>query len=340
MKLPRIKRYYIDRDGDGPLVRLRNRLTRRPVPEFPRVLQIQTTTGCNADCIFCPYGATHGTQPHGRMSADLFGRILDEAARHDVRRISPYLMNEPLLDPDIAARIREINRRVPQARVVLTTNGHYLTRERAEDLLDLREGLHELTVSVQGVDPEAYARTMRGNMNLERTITNVLTFSELQRRRRQERPRLWVTMVDTALIDVRAAVRFWGERGVASRYTMLENRGGHIEDAADLSPDGTMDLYDDCPRPFRQAYILFNGDMVLCCVDYARSQVLGNVAHGGIEGVWNGPVARETRRLYIDRQTDRLPLCGHCRIHRVREVAVDANRIDVAAEPTFDRAGS
>ena len=321
----------MDRDDDGSFLRLANRLTRRPVPDFPRAIQIQTVTGCNADCVFCPYGATHDTQPRGRMAPDLFSRILDESAEHGVRRISPYLMNEPLLDREIVSRIREINRRVPDARVVLTTNGHYLTPDLAGQILELGEGLHEIYVSVQGIDPGAYEKTMRGNMRLGRTVGNVLGFAAMQRLRRQERPKLWVTMVDTALVDVRAAVQFWRSRGISSKYTTLENRGGHIRDADDLNPSGSMEPYDNCPRPFRQAYILFNGDMVLCCVDYSRTQVLGNVARSSVREVWNDSVAREIRGRYIARDLAGLPLCGSCTIHRTREIVVNSKRLEVPA---------
>ena len=60
---PKINRYYMIAPEDGFLDRWRKRLTRRPVPRFPRNIQIQTQTGCNADCVFCPYGATADTQP-------------------------------------------------------------------------------------------------------------------------------------------------------------------------------------------------------------------------------------------------------------------------------------
>jgi hypothetical protein len=68
---------------------------------------------------------------------------------------------------------------------------------------------------------------------------------------------------------------------------------------------------------------MFNGDMVLCCVDYSREQVLGNIADRSIHDVWNGPVAREIRRRYLAHEFDGLPLCGNCKIDEVREVATE-----------------
>ncbi len=318
----KISSYYADRPGDSLWTRAKNRLTRRRVPGFPRTLQIQTFTGCNADCIFCPYGATHGSQPRGKMPDELFRRIIDEAARHRVRRISPYLMNEPLMDRNLCDKIRYINARIPACKVVLTSNGHFLTPQTAERILDLGKGLHEIYLSFQGIDPAAYATTMGGNMDFDRTLANVNHFLEARRRRGADRPRLWITMVDTALVDARKAVAYWRARGVPSKYTTLENLGGNIPDASLYSRTKALSPNTTCTRLFKQAYIMFNGDMVLCCVDYSRRQVLGNILETSIHEVWNGDVARGIRRRYLDREFAALPLCGSCRIDDAREVRV------------------
>ncbi len=332
MSGPKINRYYMDRPDDPWWRRLLHRATRRPLPSFPRTLQIQTFTGCNADCIFCPYGETYGTQPKGVMPPGLFRKIVDEAAEHEVRRVSPYLMNEPLMDRDLVPKIRYINARMPRTRVVLTTNGHFLTEAMTEALLDLGPGLHEIYVSMQGIDKEGYERTMRGTMSFERTFANLNHFIEAQRRRGTERPKLWVTMVDTSLIDARAAVAYWRSRGVAAQYTTLENRGGNIHDADAFSRTRAMGYYTTCTRLFKQAYIMFDGDVVLCCADYTRRQVLGNVARSSLREVWNGPVATEIRRQYLAREFDRLPLCGACRIDRFRAVRVDVAGMETVTE--------
>jgi len=328
-----IRKYYVDQPGDTLWTRLRNRCTRRPIPRFPRTMQIQTMTGCNADCVFCPYGETHPTQPKGMIDDALFRRLIDEAAQHRVHRITPNLMNEPLLDPTLLDKVRYINRRLPTTKVVITTNGHFLTPDVTRAVLDRGAGIHELYVSVQGIDPRAYRRTMRGSMDLDRTLANVDYFLAEQSRRGPGRPRLWITMVDTTLIDARTAVSYWRSRGVDSKFTMLENRGGNIEGAERWSRSRAMSYYDNCPRLFKQAYILFNGDMVLCCVDYSRKQVLGNVAHSSIAEVWNGPTATEIRRRYVAGEVDRLPLCGSCRVDRVREVSVPATGRRTTSSP-------
>jgi hypothetical protein len=169
-------------------------------------------------------------------------------------------------------------------------------------------------------------------MDFDRTMANVDQFLEAQRKRRLDRPELWVTMVDTTVIDARKAVDFWQSRGVNSKYTTLENRGGNIKDAESFSHTKEMPYYTTCTRLFKQAYIMFNGDLVLCCVDYSREQVLGNITDSSISAVWNGPVATGIRQRYLGHQFDRLPLCGVCKIDEIREVSVHADGREVVGE--------
>ncbi|MEK7284221.1 MAG: SPASM domain-containing protein, partial [Acidobacteriota bacterium] len=230
-----------------------------------------------------------------------------------------------LMDRDLFEKIRYIHAAIPGCKVVVTSNGHFLTPPVVDAILALGSGLHELYVSFQGLDREAYERTMRGSMNFDRTLANVNHFIDEQRRRGLDRPKLWITMVDTAVIDARKAVAYWRARGVASKFTTLENRGGNIRNAESFSRTKAMSYYTTCTRLFKQAYILFNGDMVLCCVDYSREQVLGNIMNSSIHDVWNGPVAQEIRRRYLAHEFDGLPLCGNCKIDEVREVATEAD---------------
>ena len=73
-------------------------LSENNLPGPPRV-QIQTQSGCNARCVFCPNEAVLKSDlSQGRMPFGEFQRVIDELAETAPRRISLYLQNEPLLD--------------------------------------------------------------------------------------------------------------------------------------------------------------------------------------------------------------------------------------------------
>ncbi len=316
----KINKYYLPEPDEGLLTIMRKRMTRRPVPDFPRTLQIQTVTGCQADCIFCPFGSTYDFQPKGRMDPDLFLRIIAEAKKHGVRRISPYLMNEPFIDKDLFKKIRYIHEQIPDSKVVVTTNGGLLTKDRVNEMLDIGDALHALYVSFQGIEKEGYEKTMRGAMHFTHTMENVNYLLEQQRRRMTPWPKVWITMVSTEVIDAKKAVAYWRKRGVRSKYTALENRGGNITDAESFSTSGHMEYFSSCTRLFKQGYINFNGDMVLCCTDYSRKQILGNVTNSSIQDVWNGPKAVDIRRRFLGDQIHTIDLCNVCKVDQEVEI--------------------
>jgi MoaA/NifB/PqqE/SkfB family radical SAM enzyme len=315
----KVRRYFLDEPGEAYLTRLRKRLTRRPIPPFPRTVQVETIAGCNADCVWCPYGKVHPHPPAGRMAQDRFARIVEECARHRVGRLSPYLTNEPFLDPEIHERVRLVKERMPWAKVVLTTNGSLLTPEATDRLLSLDGAVHALYVSFHGIGKAGYEATVGAGIRFEQVLANVNHLLAEMRARRLSRPRVRISMVATRLVDAPRAVRYWRARGVRAKFTALENRGGNIPGAPEMAL-GPMAYYADCPRMFKQAYICFDGAMVLCCTDYGRKHVLGNVFEEGIEAIWNGPVARDLRRRFLDGRIHTIALCGACRIDRDAEV--------------------
>ncbi|MEJ2201875.1 MAG: radical SAM protein, partial [Desulfuromonadaceae bacterium] len=149
------KRYFLPQDSNlfqGAWNRLRGR---KAVSPFPRILQIQTQTGCNAHCQFCPNESTLGKLSTGRMDEDLFRRIIDEAVKHPVERISPYLMNEPLADPRLPDLIRYVaDRKAKSTRIKINTNASFLDETMGERLIE--SGLNSLHVSFHGIRKDTY----------------------------------------------------------------------------------------------------------------------------------------------------------------------------------------
>jgi len=80
-----------------------------------------------------------------------------------------------------------------------------------------------------------------------------------------------VTMVATNLIEWIIPWSSGAQKGVESKWTPLENRGGNISSALELAPGGKeLVRFVNCSRLFKQAYILSTGTWSLCCTDYTR----------------------------------------------------------------------
>jgi molybdenum cofactor biosynthesis enzyme MoaA len=144
---------------------------KRRVPKAPKAIQIQTISGCNGNCVFCPNKKTKISIPYKElMDESLFYSIIDQCVDLGVRRISPYLMNEPLLDSRLPKLIKYITKHKKRRQYTkINSNGSLLNEEMSKGLLD--SGLDKLHISVQGIDPKIYSDLMK--LDFHTAIKNI-----------------------------------------------------------------------------------------------------------------------------------------------------------------------
>ena len=131
-------------------------LWRHALPDRFLRLEVETSTGCNRRCPFCPVATA--PRPDHRMPEDLFLSIVDQAAQMGFRgRFSPHFFGEPLLDPRLPHLLGETRRRLPRARIVVYTNGDALTPDLALNLLDA--GTDLFVVTFEDRESAAFGRT-------------------------------------------------------------------------------------------------------------------------------------------------------------------------------------
>src|SRR5262249_28983728 len=110
------------------------------VPLFTRI-QIQTVSWCNRSCVFCPSGKFPVEKVF--MPVEVYHRIIDQLqALNYTGRISPYLMNESLLDKRLPAFIAYTREHCPASWIAINTNGDALSEKLLDRLFDA--GLNSL----------------------------------------------------------------------------------------------------------------------------------------------------------------------------------------------------
>jgi len=107
-------------------------------------IQIQTIDGCNLKCPWCPN--SYRLQTGNLMDVALYQKIIDQLAELEYQgRVSPYLMNESLLDKRLLDLVAYTRKKLPKADIMITTNGTLMTREY---LLELQQaGMSQVHVS-------------------------------------------------------------------------------------------------------------------------------------------------------------------------------------------------
>ncbi len=277
-------------------------------PSFPRAVEFQTLSTCNAKCVFCPHSHAPERIPHGRMEDGLIKKIVDECSHQLVGRISPYLTNEPLLEKRMPDILTYIHQKVPFfTKTKINTNASLLTEDMGRKLI--ASGLNQLWISVNGYSQETYKESM--GLDYEKTMNNIDTFLELKERTGKRNPSVRITTVHTKLVEheLPYAKEYWGKRKVQFSIHPLDNRAGD-EAASALSARKKQARH--CDLFLKQAYIVENGDMILCCHDWEQTVVLGNVAEKSIKEVWNSPSFIDRIYEYYEGNFDKIEICRNC----------------------------
>jgi MoaA/NifB/PqqE/SkfB family radical SAM enzyme len=280
------------RQGTNPPV------SQAPPPLFTRI-QIQTVSWCNRSCAFCPSGKFPVTKAF--MPVAVYQRVIDQLQDvHFAGRISPYLMNESLIDtrlPDLVAYTRA---HCPQSWIAINTNGDAVSEELLDHLFDA--GLNSL-------DLNAYDSTTQHHRHLLLAERVAAKRGDIICRVGYSNPSFQGENIprSTKLLNCRD-MAFWEPRFVAKLATAdLQNRSGNIPGARRLEAPLAL----SCPRPFVQMYINYLGQAVLCCNDWRFEVVMGDTAVSSLAEIWLND-KYQAYRQHLQQQNRALPLCATC----------------------------
>lgn len=268
-------------DGWGPPP---VRWSGQPSP-FPPLLQIQTTTACEAHCPYCPYDDL--APAPARMPDDRFRRIVAQCGEHGAEALELYLHAEPLTDPDLERRATEAKAACPGALVSIVTHERSIDPGRAASLAT--SGLDVVFVSVNVLGrPSEQALARR----LDRVAGCARAFAP--------GGRLVVsTLVDFLQPGVRGAFRrLCRERDLPVESFHATTRAGDATVAPWTRDDAPPDR-GRCERPFVKAYVRVDGALVLCCEDWRYERVLGRVDEAPIARLWRSRAYEHTRERLL-----------------------------------------
>jgi radical SAM protein with 4Fe4S-binding SPASM domain len=248
--------------------------------QFPRHLFIETTAKCNLTCSYCPR-----EDEDSHMDYELFKTIVDEASRYGPRSFSLHLFGEPLLYPKIIDAIRYIKNRNRHHVVLLTTNGTHLNRF-VDSLIGLQVDEIIWSWRSEAKFKPRTIRLLRESTREGTTKFRVRIIKEVTPKEELERWSKWQE------VEIRN----------------LHNYGGNV----DLSP------YDvpaagkrwACYHLWFAPALAWNGDILLCCADPHKKEVLGNLKNGSFHSIWAGEKLKQIREDHKNGKFE--GICKNC----------------------------
>ncbi|MFH1972234.1 MAG: radical SAM/SPASM domain-containing protein [archaeon] len=267
-------------------------------------IQIQTTSICNGKCIICPYvGSWYDSNP-GVMSDEVFDKVLEEIKPLKIDKFCPYLMNEPLADPKIFERLEKIKELKNFNYIEFATNGILLNEERAEKLIDaLKDIEHKVCISFHGTNKENYNEIMK--LDFDKSIHNICNFLV----KADGKLKIWVRGGGMPLkngaptwFSEKEYKDFWEKKFESLNlkkppkidfFTYID-RADNLTDkrlSANFRRKSMKGF--KCDRIGGWLHFNYEGDMIICCMDYHKEEVLGNITKNTLNEIKNSSRMKE-----------------------------------------------
>jgi pyruvate-formate lyase-activating enzyme len=275
--------------------------------ERPAMIQIESSTFCNGSCVFCPHKDMK--RQGGMMHNFLFERILDEIRHWGSMEVLLFLNGEPLLFPFLFHWLQRL--REESHKTVIFTNASLLDEEKSERLIAFDDVIRTMVFSLNGVNKETLAAI--SGLDFDTTYSNVAHFVEMNKGKIPIEAHIPNFSGSRAFLD--KWHELWGNvlgQETPIGATSMANWAGNIHDEFELKVTDRLEKQ-YCGR-LGHLVVLWNGDVVLCCMDHEGRVMAGNLYNSTIEEVYNGEVLSKYRQYHTLGKFNELELCSECNL--------------------------
>jgi radical SAM protein with 4Fe4S-binding SPASM domain len=291
-----------------------------PLPG-PLTMFVEPTNICNFKCVYCPESFSDFEERSGglhRMDLATFKRIADQIAEiGPIKTLNFYMMGEPLVNKSLPRFIRIAKEKNATERVCVTTNATLLKENIAREIIEA--DLDYLRVSIYGGNADAHRRKTQSKISLDRIVQNVAFFRKM-RDDLDGRTVIYVKMIDSGSADENAQfMTLFSEIG--DEVTLEPVMNWNDPEEGDLSQMDrkarlSLDYYklkkQVCPFPFYTLVVHADLRVSVCCVDWAKEAVVGDLRQETLAQIWRGEKLKAFQLMHLQRRAHEHKACRDC----------------------------
>ena len=295
------------------------------IPDTNEV-RIETSTSCNAGCVFCPHPTEDFTRKREVMSLSDYVFYLDKCLSElgdQIQETTFSGFGEIFVDKNVEEKIAYASS--CDLAVHVLSNGSMLTPSRADKLFNA--GVKDIRISLHTSNPDSYGKIMNyksSKFTYESTIRNL---NYVINNKPDD-----VDVIITADIvkenknDVDKLVEDFGDK--CSLEIWKPHNWVYGKEYRDTSSENVLD---SCGRPFNgPIQIQIDGDVIMCCFDFDNKLVLGNFRNQTLKEIFSGPVFSKLYNHHKEGTCQQSEfICSSCdQLKDKGEVVIYNNRVE------------
>lgn len=303
----------------------------------PLLVHIETTNRCNFKCLFCPESDENYQQLSGgfnSMPINDFKRIIDEfsSLHQQPRMMNLFVMGEPLMNKNISEYISYARRVLPETIIALSTNGALLTEKKFESLC--RSGLDYLRISIFGHNDESHKKNTQTKVNLIDIKNNIKNFVNYRNGLGLNHPYVYVkSILSPNEKDNQDFLEYFDEVGDQRVFEGLSNWNDDSDkysQTLDVTADklNASEYFSNkkyvCAYPFYSMVIHGDLKVSVCCIDWDKKTVVGDLTSQSVPEVWQGNELHRFRMQHLNRKKHEINACSNCTYHHTLRDNLDS----------------
>lgn len=250
-------------------------------------IEIEVNTNCNWKCDYCPVHIDPLKKQV--MPMDLFSEIIRKATEYgNIKNISLSAYNEPLLDPYFFERLTIIKE--AGFRLILHTNGSTLSEEKIKRLKEcgVVEVIH---FNFPHLNKQKFEK-ITGSKLYEKVVRNIDLAIEAG---------LNVEFSIQKVPGYEENIKEMNER-YSSRIGKVITAWDTVDRAGLLKNQYAQHIYNNrrlggCKRFLKWMSIGVEGDAYICCHDYYKKNIYGNIRDGSLADILSSEKAQKMRKI-------------------------------------------
>lgn len=278
---------------------------RKEALDFPKSILIETLSLCQGACKFCPYTELRKGKKKEELSVNKFAQLIEELSHYEVKRITLFNNNEPLLDNRIYSFISLTKKLLPNVEITLSTNGVLLSEVIIKKLNE--SGLTTLYVSIPCIDRDNYKKTMGIYPDKIFALLDNIKIPDIFQMIR-------IAVPHTKYMDLDQIRKRFNNFSICD--WKLEYKKNWNIDKKFFEVAEEVFYTGPCDRPMDQMVISANGNALICCRDWLEENVVGNVYKDTLYKIWHSERMKEIQKKIGNQDYDDIKCCSFCSMNK------------------------